>query len=360
MLDLSNKEKIIIIRSAYLGDFVVCIPFLQFLYEDLGLYPENVFIVILNNGKINPISLLFGNNSEYSKNSKVLNIHKPLIFISELQKIKKEFNATKIIYLPFRFERYVSKLKKLFIIKISIGFLIPTLGFKSDNTKYNISQYFHLFDYFGVEFNKHFKLRLPIIEENVLHNYKKKGKLLIALYPNSKLKMKIWSIENYRELIENILKLYDVQILIVGSQEDYLYNEKLKDSFQENENVVNIAGKYNIAETINIFKEVDVLIGNDGFPLHLAALANTPILGIYTYKNPIGCWDPIISDKIVTIRTLVTCKECYKSECGNPVCITNIFVTDVLEQFEYILKNHNKSFAKLLINQPRKALNWTD
>jgi ADP-heptose:LPS heptosyltransferase len=159
--------------------------------------------------------------------------------------------------------------------------------------------------------------------------------------------MKIWPIEKFKCLIELILNRYDCDIFLIGGKADFEYNNILLNMIANSNNIRNVAGKFSIEETIDLMINSDILIGNDGFPLHLAALCNIPIVGIFSYKNPIGCWDPIIASKMITIRSYATCKECYLEECDNPVCVKYISVNSIIRSIDKILESPSISSIEI-------------
>jgi ADP-heptose:LPS heptosyltransferase len=264
-------------------------------------------------------------------------------FYSALQIRKKIYNKVdRIIYLPFSNENWLIVLKKYILSFILAPITINRNGFKYFK-KFPLitsSQYFSYFPKLGIEF---------ILNENSINSFlktesivtgkkfKKKSKR-IAIYPNSKLNMKIWPIENFIKVIDSIAKIYNIDFYLIGSSEDYEYNQTLINNLSKDIKIQNLAGKLDIANTINFLSSVDLLLSNDGAPVHMGSLVNTPIVGLYTYKEPIGSWDPILSKKYVVIKTDVLCKNCFKDICINPICIKYIPASTVLKACQDLLE----------------------
>jgi heptosyltransferase-2 len=245
-------------------------------------------------------------------------------------------------------DSFKGQLLKYVLLKYIYGFNLKIHGIFKLNKKYISinSQYLLPFHVFGLEYDDNQKAISLFDLEKI--NTKNRDELKIAIYPNSKLKMKIWGKQKYIDLIQTLLGKYDnVSIYLIGGKEDEEYNKGIIDIFSGNASIVNIAGKLDIVSTLAFLHGTDLFIGNDGFPMHLAAIANVPIIGLFTYKNPIGCWDPIITNKMITIRVNVSCKECFLADCNNPVCLTKITVNDVMNGVEQLLNSNFLNFRSM-------------
>ena len=93
---------------------------------------------------------------------------------------------------------------------------------------------------------------------------------------------KIWPIERFELLIRKLKKLKEFKkaiFIIVGSKDDE--NNILKLFDDKSLNLFNLVGKTNLAEIFLIMKKIDLFIGNDSGLMHLAALANSPTIGLF-------------------------------------------------------------------------------
>lgn len=341
------NDKVIFIRSAFLGDFLVCLPVINQIIRDNNLTKNNIYFLIINNSGANPINAIFGDDHIFSKNSIVFNTHK---YLESLWKCFKFFKMVsherKLIYLPMWYDSFKGQILKYVTFKFIFGLNKHIYGIFKQNSENRkvVSQYLNPFVVLGLEFNTSYNcldlFGMPAISIN-----NKNRPFLI--YPYSKLKMKIWPSEKYVNLINKIIETYNPDIFLIGGKDDYEYNQTIKNHFLKNDKIQNIAGTLSVKHTIELMLRSEVFIGNDGFPMHLAAIANLPIIGIFTYKNPLGCWDPIIVDKMITVRTDTKCKLCYLAECDNPICI--------LKTSEEII--FNKLQKLLLSNVPIKEIN---
>jgi len=343
---LKNTDKLLIFRSAGIGDFLVILPFINYLINVVGIKRENIIFVIINKYDVNPLKLLFLENDPLVINSIVLNQNNG--FLKSLNYVKqclKGKSFSKVIYLPFINEPISSKIKKYIAIKYIIkgNKTVYGLNFKKNN--FNIgTQYLTYFEQLNLNnFKKYLNFNFKDItairdDEYTKINYFEinNGKKNIALYINSKLTMKIWNRENYKQIIEYIQSHHDVNIYLVGGQEDIEYNDAFIEDYKLKE-VYNLAGEYSIRETILLFDKFELLIGNDGSPLHMAAYSSCSILGIYTYKEEVTSWEPYSAKNFIIIRKNVSCKHCYLEFCENVICLEELNTIDVLQALKELL-----------------------
>ena len=355
MFNLNKESKITFVRGAFLGDFLVCLPFIYKIISDYQINYKNISFLIFNNSGINPIKIIFGEDHQFSKNTTIVNTQN-IFSLTNKSKINEINKNSEIIYLPMWGDSFKGQILKFLFLKYNYGItkkIYGILKFDKKNNSTN-SQYLIPFDLLGVQYDNTLStINIFDLEEN---NDEKDGSLKISVYPNSKLKMKIWGKENYIVLLNKIIDIHNPTIYFIGGSEDKAYNDSIIIQLENSYKVINLAGKSSVADTLGCLRRTDLFIGNDGFPMHLAAIANIPIVAIFSYKNPLGCWDPIISDRIITIRTDVSCKLCYLSECENPVCVTQTKVKDVFDSVETILSTKN-NIHEIKVIFPNKILN---
>lgn len=81
-----------------------------------------------------------------------------------------------------------------------------------------------------------------------------------------------WSKENYVELIRFIKKQFDVDVIICGSPSEINLCKEIEG---QESNIINLAGKTNLAQLVFILKNAQLVIGNESSPIHLANAVGT-------------------------------------------------------------------------------------
>ena len=107
-----------------------------------------------------------------------------------------------------------------------------------------------------------------------------------------------------------ILKKYEKQILITGSEEEKNLAEEVasfvgKDAFS-------LAGKFEIDEFCALISASSLVISNNTVPVHIASAVGTPVLDIYAKTNPQHTpW--MVPSGVLYFN--VPCKECQRGIC---------------------------------------------
>ncbi|HEY8936195.1 MAG TPA: glycosyltransferase family 9 protein [Cyclobacteriaceae bacterium] len=169
--------------------------------------------------------------------------------------------------------------------------------------------------------------------------YKKsiEKKIWIGLAPFAMHKSKIWPLENYPKLIEQLIQKKDVKFFFFGGgDKEIAYFENLRKQFPDHCEV--IAGQLKLRQEIALMKHLDLMLCVDSSNMHLAALADVPLISIWGGTHPDVGFGPygIKSENIIQIsREELPCRPCSvygKEKCfrGDFACLNNIGVERVV------------------------------
>jgi ADP-heptose:LPS heptosyltransferase len=170
--------------------------------------------------------------------------------------------------------------------------------------------------------------------------YKKsiETKKWIGIAPFAMHKSKIWPLENYSLLIEELLKTRDVKFFMFGGgDKEIAFFETLHKKFPDRVEV--IAGQLKLRQEIALMKHLDLMLCVDSSNMHLAALAGTPLLSIWGGTHPDVGFSPygLTSENIIQIsREELPCRPCSvygREKCyrGDFACLYAIKVETVVE-----------------------------
>lgn len=129
---------------------------------------------------------------------------------------------------------------------------------------------------------------------------------------------KMWPLENFVKLGESLSRSMDAQIILFGSEKE----RGLADEFQglATYRFVDLVGKTTLKELASFFKRMDVVVGGDTGPLHVAAAVGTRVVGIFTGIAYFGLTGAYGSGH-VAIQSNYPCAPCVSSTtCAAPLC----------------------------------------
>ena len=134
-----------------------------------------------------------------------------------------------------------------------------------------------------------------------------KNKTFVVLHPVAVDIRRMWPIENYAQLADE-LKRRNVEVIFTGAKEDRQLVDNVISAM--NETAVNACGNFTLGGLAAILSKAALMISADTGPLHLGRAVNVPTIGFYWAPNLIN-WGPVTR---AIHRPLVS----WKMEC--PLC----------------------------------------
>lgn len=196
-----------------------------------------------------------------------------------------------------------------------------------------------------------------------LHTVKKisssnKSKKIIAFFPFSGVALREWPFDRYLTLAE---KLYS------ESKDIRFYTHNLEEEIYERISNLSFIQHFNslpIDQLIHSVDEVDLIVANNSFGVHLGSLRNVKTLGIYGGQERVSEWGPIGINS-VAIYSEIECSPCHFGkieECiSNLKCINDIEVDDVYNAIENLLVreiNESQSESFYWYNSIQNAISF--
>lgn len=168
----------------------------------------------------------------------------------------------------------------------------------------------------------------------------------IGVAPFAMHKSKIWPIENYKLLFELLIakEASNIKFLLFGGGEhEILFFDSLKKQFPKHVEVV--AGKLKLRQEIALMQCLDVMLCVDSSNMHMAALANVPLLSIWGGTHTDLGFGPFKKGKESVIeieRKELPCRPCsvYGSKTcyiGDFPCLVRISPAHVFERVARII-----------------------
>ena len=144
----------------------------------------------------------------------------------------------------------------------------------------------------------------------------------IVFSPFSRWETKDLSVNKAREIIAEIKKLKDIQIIVSATLD---YNKDCKEIVEGFDNVLDSSGLFNLTELAYLIKNSKCMLTVDSFPMHTGCAFKKPLIAIFGPTSEIRV-GPIAENSEVFRADNIECEKCYKRKnCpNNHICIENI------------------------------------
>lgn len=101
-----------------------------------------------------------------------------------------------------------------------------------------------------------------------------------------------WKTEKFAELADMLIEKFSAVIVLVGGKEDAENNDAMIALVKNRANILSVAGKFSIPESLALMKHFDVFVGNDSGCGHMAALQGVPALTVCGGVTPLSLIAP--------------------------------------------------------------------
>ena len=144
----------------------------------------------------------------------------------------------------------------------------------------------------------------------------------IVFSPFSRWETKDLSVNKAREIIAEIKKLKDIQIIVSATSD---YDKECKEIVEGFDNVLDSSGLFNLTELAYLIKNSKCMLTVDSFPMHTGCAFKKPLIAIFGPTSEIRV-GPIAENSEVFRADNIECEKCYKRKnCpNNHICIENI------------------------------------
>jgi ADP-heptose:LPS heptosyltransferase len=330
---------ILVIRFSSLGDLVTLEP----TFRAIKYFYSDAKISFLTTG----IGKALYQDTDYFDE---YILHKSVVSsISQLKNIKFDLIINLQCNKP---SHYVSLfLKKDFVVNKSHSLIQKLLGIKGKSktikeiveaTKFipknEIDNYFN-------EVKEYIKL--PVGKEQFFKEKNEKKHIAISIGTSERWISKKWGVDNYLKLIKKLVE-NNYQIILIGSKLELEESELILNNFKENE-VISFVNKTNLTQLKNLLAEVDLYIGNDSGPSHIAAgvgINTITIFGSTDIKHCVKFMPYTGTHEYLKPSEHIKCHPCYKTKCPtNMECMSSITIEQVFNKAKQVLQL-NKDYTK--------------
>ncbi|TBR17076.1 glycosyltransferase family 9 protein, partial [bacterium] len=144
--------------------------------------------------------------------------------------------------------------------------------------------------------------------------------------------LKHWPAQNYSALADKVIENYSAKIIIVG---DYSEKGIIQNVISGMHHAaLDLSGRTSVGELAALFRGANLLITNDGGPLHMAVAVDTRTVSIFGPVDDLVYGPYPLSDKHRVAKNTISCRPCYRDfrmfPCANEQkCIHGLSVEGV-------------------------------
>jgi len=344
---IENIEKILFIKFEAVGDSLLCLPAIKSVKKK-----TNAKIYVL----CSKANLLVFENQDFIDEIILLD-HKKFS-LEYMTKLIKKLRKEKIDFVVDTGQSAnISGIISHLIGKSSIGFKklkgvsrnrVYDYPIKLDFKKHMVDCYFDLVEPLGVKKSKMVVLDRIKISKEIKKNAKNllNGKRnLVGIHACSVLDYKVWPPEKYAKIMEYLIKEKKKNIVLLGSINEKKDNEKLIMEVDKklHSKIINLSGKTGMRELVGMVPHLDLFLGNDGGPAHIAASEGIPTIGLFGFETPIRYGYGPFRGKSASIFRGEKCSPCIKAyneqwpNCFDPICVQSISIEEVKKAIKKLI-----------------------
>ncbi len=354
-------KKFLIINPFGIGDVLFTTPVIRAIKE---AYPQS-FIgywcnerageILKNNPRVDTVfALSRGDLKKIRHKSPIKGMG---ILLSLVRKIRQEkFEVSLDFSLDHRYS-LISKLAGIkkrsgFDYKRRGGFLTHRISIEGYTSKHVVEYYLDLLKFIDIK-PQHYNLELFISAEcklkskNILARYGiKESELVVGIAPGAGASwgkdaaVKHWPAEKYGELADRIAENFNAKIIIFGDGSEKPIAEVIMNTARYKP--IDLAGKTTLEELAGLISNLNILITNDGGPLHMAVALGIKTVSIFgpVDETVYGPYPP--SAKHTVIKEDIDCRPCYQNfrfaGCMNDRrCLEDISVDEVYSAVDKLI-----------------------
>jgi len=340
---MSKKpEHILVIRLSAMGDVAMTVPVLRAFTNQ---YPD-VKLTVLTKPFFKPLFRELANVSVVE--AEIKGIHKGVFGLYKLSKSLKKtgFDSVADLHNVLR-----SNILKFFffgkkVVQIDKGRAEKkalTSGELFEQLKTTHQRYADVFELLGypIDLSNPIALKQSKLNPNSIQLIGNNSNPLIGIAPFAAFKGKAYPLSQMQRVIETLSKEYKVLLFGANGNEA----NQLQNIADKNDKVINLAGKLNLNDELDVISNLELMISMDSGNAHLAAMQGVKVLTVWGVTHPFAGFYPFNQDDrnaILVDRTKFS--KIPTSVYGNivPEGYEDIFSTispeDILNKIETILK----------------------
>ena len=320
-----SRKKVLLVRLSSLGDIIFNLPLANVLkkngFEVTWIVSEKGIDILRNNPVVDNVILL----PVKKWKNKGFCLENFFEFLGILKKLRaQKFDIaidTQMMFKSMLIMRLCRAKRKICFNK---GKELSFLGGnerieKKPSPNYSVHaifQHIRYAEYLGLEGTDEVKFTLPnsssetIEKVNDLLKNLDTTKPMVVISPATTWKLKHWNKDNWKKVVENIKD--KCSLVFTGTDAD-----KELISYIGGDNFINLAGKTNILDLIEIFSRAKLVIAPDSGSAHVARATEKPAVISIFCCTPAAMYGPFgDNSKYFAVDGQLPCQPCHKRRCN--------------------------------------------
>ncbi len=356
-------KKILIINIFGIGDVLFTTPLIKNIKEfdpiiQIGYVAnKRAEDVLVNNPDVDKVFVYERDAfNDCLKQSKVGFLKKWMTFLKEIKKEKYD------VVLDFSFNVNFGFMCMLAGIKNRIGFdyksrgmfLTKKIPFSGFQDKHVVEHYFVFLEMLGIPV-KDKNMHLPLKQEDLdwakaflSKNSVNPKEMVIGIVPGGGASwgkdafFKQWPAEEFAKLTDKLIEKYKATIILMGDNSDLKLCESVLKGAKNP--LIEAVGKTNISQFAALLTKCQLVIVNDGGPLHIAVSSKVPTVSVF---GPVDdkVYGPYPREHHTVVKLALECQPCYhkfrRATCDDARCLKDISVENVLLETEDLIQKLN-------------------
>ncbi|TPI16435.1 glycosyltransferase family 9 protein [Mesorhizobium sp. B4-1-3] len=189
----------------------------------------------------------------------------------------------------------------------------------------------------GVDLRVRFPSIQPLPQETarvqaLLDKFRLRRNAFLVVHAGASFPGRRWLPERFAAVIDTISTETGLPVVLVGGPDEAEANEKIMTLVRTP--VVNLVGALSLETLLALLKEARLFLGNESGPMHMAAAAGTPVVGLFGLTNPI-VWGPVGVPSI-SLRPSMPCEcvggdLCHRTNPSKACCVWRLDVDTVAD-----------------------------
>ncbi|RWK23409.1 MAG: glycosyltransferase family 9 protein [Mesorhizobium sp.] len=172
----------------------------------------------------------------------------------------------------------------------------------------------------------------------LLGKYRVRPHNFLAVHAGASFPGRRWQPERYAAAIDRISAETGLDVVLVGGPDENEATDKIVAAAKTP--VVNLVGALSLETLLALLKEARLFVGNESGPMHMAAAAGTPVVGLFGLTSP-GRWGPVGVPSI-SLRPQMPCDcvggdLCRRTDPSKACCVWRLEVDAVVDAVRELL-----------------------